>query len=441
VAVSRFSHQREISAVTNSDLRAHPTRMASSPVAPSSTAACSTSPTAATSKRATEEEIDPAASKRPRLHDYTEDRSADALAPDATVYPTISFHCLQRAQKTIHDVIQSYLFIFHVPDDVQGDTKTVAKTAVVSTHPSPSSLTLMFRLLPLLTYVSGTIYQMDEENERWSERRREEVDRGEETGRSSDGDTTELANSDDDATSSTAFTTLLSVLRSQHLLTPRIHTELQRGRVYWQLEREICEQLAQGRRPNVNEVHAASRSKSFDYRVLHLLIYGFLRTEPNDAMLTALSWNEQLVDLHDDLVDYEEDISSNSFNLYRCYVAMYGGDQAQLKVMERIRSMEETFEKCMEALPPSLHLARARFRLRESEAMVSSGSGRADQDASRWVLPAAIENEREWREECRRAEEGHVRMRVDEEEEERGSIAMAASTAAGVAVARTNSLA
>jgi hypothetical protein len=426
----------------------------SSSAAANGTAAAATA--LATSKRTAEDAIEPAAAKRPRLTEARQDQAAAASSHQhAAAYPTVSFHCLQRAQKTIQDVIQSYLFIFHTPEEPDSDSFSAVATAaaampVVTTHPSPQALERMFQLLPLLTYVSGTIYQMDEENEQWSAQRRDAVGSEPRPDASKPAASTNDQTSFDDhlpdpsipppldsdpAPSSTAFSTLLAVLRSQGLLTPRIHTELQKGRVYWQLEREICEQLAQGRRPNLHEVHAASRSKSFDYRVLHLLMHGFLRSEPNEQLMSALAWNEQLVDLHDDLVDYEEDITSNSFNVYRCYVALYG-EEAPMQIMARIHMMEQAFEKAMDALPPQMHRARSRFRLREHEAMHSSG--RPGQDGSVWTIPQAILREAEWMEECRAAEQGDVRMR-QEEEGHTGRDAPAASTATDMAVARSSS--
>ena len=60
--------------------------------------------------------------------------------------------------------------------------------------------------------------------------------------------------------------------------------------------------------------------KSFDYRLLHALLCQ-LSGRPLSAELRAfLTVDETLVDLADDLFDYEEDVAKNTFNVYRCYL-------------------------------------------------------------------------------------------------------------------------
>ena len=121
-----------------------------------------------------------------------------SLLHSVASYPTVSFHSLQRAQKTIADFMQSYLFIFHAqPDRCDSgrtggsgatDSAVAGAAATSAAHcssqsadlglpsptgvPSAATLQLMFRLLPLLTFVSATIYQLDEENEEHNQRQR-----------------------------------------------------------------------------------------------------------------------------------------------------------------------------------------------------------------------------------------------------------------------------
>lgn len=499
---------------------------------------------------------------------------ASPLSHSIASYPTVSFHALQRAQKTIADFMQTYLFIFHAQPDrcdsnaSGGDgsgptdggvadgasapgppssTERSGPAAAAASDlglpsstgvPSGSTLQLMFRLLPLLTFVSATVYQLDEENEEHNQRcriRREQqreneakakgagaaaesvaaaaspavsrstgkrgaddgssvrarshnpkrprldADSGEPASTSSsnsssndssdsedestsDGDSDSDSNSDGVAASSSpSYSVLLSVLRSQGLLTERVHAELRKGLLYWQLERQICAQLhdiaeyrdrkchgpAQSSAPaggrddanadpsvssahafppppspslSLTDVHMASACKSFDYRVLNLLCYGAASpSRPVDeAALRALALNERLVDLHDDLVDYEDDILANSFNIYRCYVAHYGAAEAPAKVAARIQRLEEEFAARMVLLPRHLQDA---FRAREARAMAEdsarSSSGGAGgggggavvgpaaslkQDGSTWTIPPPIANESAWRREVCQAE-------------------------------------
>ena len=88
------------------------------------------------------------------------------------------------------------------------------------------------------------------------------------------------------------------------------------GKLYWQQEREICSKLAaasnqQGSEAalTLKEVHAASESKSFDYRLLNHLLYSLRGEQPDPALLQFLFLDEHLVDIGDDLHDYE--VASN----------------------------------------------------------------------------------------------------------------------------------
>lgn len=363
-------------------------------------------------------------------------------------YPTISFHCLQRAQKTVQDFVQTYLFIFHADEEAEHDgVAASSESALISTHPSAASLQLMFRLLPLLTFVSGTIYQIDEENEEANARRRSRLERRRQRPRQSvsagDGGSQEASSiaaakdkmrqlsaeridlddepsesssssSDesaaDDLPSSKSYAVLCAVLRSQGLLTDRVQTELRKGRLYWQLERELCDRLAHHQSPRIEDVHIASQCKSFDYRVLNLVTYGARGVPPDELILSTLQLNEFLVDLNDDLVDYEDDIASHSFNVYRMYAALYGS-AASTRMMQRINVLESKFATSLARIPPRL---RARFEAREREAMREYG--REGQDGSRWTIPQPILDEQAFRHECDEAEALSRSLQADDAE-------------------------
>ena len=418
--------------------------------------------------------------------------AASPLSLAVASYPTISFLALQRAEKTIADFVQSYLFVFHQPADNQtGGAAAAPSTAnpaaappaspsvsASSAVPSAATLALMFRVLPLLTFVEATIYQLDEENEQHNAQNREQDERKEEeeesheadgsavsakpsrpipaaassssTAASHDSKRARLAsdlrtsdssasgidhtatspdNDDDDITcSSPSYAVLLSVLESQGLLTEGVWQELRKGRLYWQMERQICRKMGEIERwrrgaasavtastsasaaanssppPSLSltDVHLASACKSFDYRVLHLLLFGLTGNPVDDSLLRALSFNERLVDLNDDLVDYEDDIAANSFNVYRAYVCMFGASAPQ-RIVQRIQSLEASYTEAMLAVPP--HLAAA-FRAREQRAMSEYGSsGALRQDGSTWTIPEPILDEHAWRESIRQAEQ------------------------------------
>lgn len=129
-----------------------------------------------------------------------------------------------------------------------------------------------------------------------------------------------------------------AVLRERGLLTEGVRWELLAGQQYWREERRLCALMR--RRPTVppgghaddcgftaDEVLAASAAKSFDYRLLNHLLYALRGVQPDEAALAFLRADELLVDMGDDFLDYEDDITAaggGSFNLLRCFVHLYG---------------------------------------------------------------------------------------------------------------------
>lgn len=88
------------------------------------------------------------------------------------------------------------------------------------------------------------------------------------------------------------------------------HSLLQ-GKLYWQKERAICAYLADfasirnHQSFTLEELHATSEAKSFDYRLLNHLLFSLRGVRPDREMLQFLFVDEHLVDIGDDLHDYE----------------------------------------------------------------------------------------------------------------------------------------
>eukprot|EP00439_Symbiodinium_sp_Y106_P081759 s367_g20.t2 len=125
------------------------------------------------------------------------------------------------------------------------------------------------------------------------------------------------------------FGPLRGVLRERQWLTERLDRELEEGARFWALERKLCTALAtpkaQREQNSINrcDVEEALRLKSFDYRTMNLLLYIMRGEEPNEEHMNFLATSEILVEIGDDLVDYFDDVERNSFNLYRCFLAMF----------------------------------------------------------------------------------------------------------------------
>lgn len=246
---------------------------------------------------------------------------------------TISLLALQRARTTLDDFVSSYCPLHGVqPHDG------------------------LSRFLDVLVYVSASLYELDEANERFC-----------------------LAG---DTTSEPTTTALLRAALAEHdLLDVGIAAELDAGERYWRLERNICSQLLSSQpQLSADDVMTAHSNKSFDYRVLHRVLLRLLRKPVDDALFACLRLDELLVDIGDDFTDYEDDIEKNSFNLLRCFVALHGVEHAPLRCASYISSLEAAHASALAELPDT---TRALFWSRHADASSVPGSGR-------WAMPRLI---------------------------------------------------
>eukprot|EP00198_Chlamydomonas_reinhardtii_P014441 XP_001703778.1 predicted protein [Chlamydomonas reinhardtii] len=140
------------------------------------------------------------------------------------------------------------------------------------------------------------------------------------------------------------------------------------GLRYWELEQHICAALLAAPRPLqapaaqltyelVLECHSA---KSFDYRVLCLLLFRLSGRPHDERLLAFLRLDEMLVDISDDLCDYE---------------------------VERIGALESQHAKLLAGLPEE---SQRHYWSRHQEACDGQG-------ADRWVFPPPIYDEEEYR--------------------------------------------
>ncbi|GIL64075.1 hypothetical protein Vafri_18050 [Volvox africanus] len=277
-----------------------------------------------------------------------------AQRDDPAAITTISFKAMQRARATIEDFSRSYFpYVgLSLPDD-------------------------FFKYLDVLVWVEATIYQLDEDNEQLTE--------------------TGLI---DHQPTAAGIKGICAVLSQQELMDEAVQRELQQGLRYWLLEQDICRRLLHAPRPlqtsaqltaaEVLECHAA---KSFDYRVLCLLLFRLTKKPYDEALLSFLRLDEMLVDISDDLVDYEDDVLANSFNIFRCYIQLYGRE-AELRLVERISSLEEQHGRLLAGLTEDM---REHYWRRHREASEGQGS-------DRWVFPPPIYDEATYRERIEREE-------------------------------------
>ncbi|XP_024516351.1 uncharacterized protein LOC9662590 isoform X4 [Selaginella moellendorffii] len=254
---------------------------------------------------------------------------------------------MERARSTLEDFCRSY-FMFHGLDERH-----------------------VFKHLPILMFVEAFIYQLDDQNE----------------------NAIQLSGSG--ALGADPFLALRQVLMNKNLLTERIEKELEDGVEYWLLERTLCKALSSSSSSEISasDVLRAVRLKSFDYRVLNLLLYRLRDEEVNEVHFNFLKTSELLVEISDDLYDYEEDVVDNSFNILRMFVSLYGAKTAPAKLASLISEIEREYENLVKQLEPGL---AARYQKRCEEAVKEGGSN-SKHLLGCWTIPHIIQDEAAYR--------------------------------------------
>lgn len=300
---------------------------------------------------------------------------SDKIVPDPSKMgsedmPMIGLDAMQRANSTLEDFCRSY-FMFHKMDPHQ-----------------PQS---MFRYLPILSFTESYIYQLDNLNERLLQ---PSVGKD----RSSCCEYSVEAKQSWELTSVRMMTNdpfrPLCILLQQHgLLTDRVREEFTSGVEYWYLERKLCHALGSKQEISVEDVTRAIHLKSFDYRVLNLLLYQLRGEKVNDMHMEFLSLSEFLVEISDDLFDYEDDVLENSFNILRMFNGIYGSSAAPAMLAKIITEAEEKYDSLLKALDPELSL---NYQKRCEEA-TKEGGKTSGPSLGTWSIPPVIEDEELYR--------------------------------------------
>ncbi|KMT08757.1 hypothetical protein BVRB_6g134830 isoform A [Beta vulgaris subsp. vulgaris] len=279
----------------------------------------------------------------------------------------IGLDAMQRANSTLEDFCRSY-FMFHGMD-----------------VKSPASI---FKYLPMLSFTESFIYQLDTLNEKMVNVTMNKVIIRD--GRSNEEAYTTLACSFNKDFESDPFRPLTLLLQYHGLLTERIREELKYGEEYWDLERRLCgasEQIS------IEDVMRAIHLKSFDYRVLNLLLYQLRGEEVDDLHMEFLTVSEFLVEISDDLFDYEEDVLENNFNVLRMFIRIYGPSAAPTMLAKYITEAEEKYEKLSQALDPQICLS---YQKRCEEA-TREGGKISGYSLGSWSIPPLIVDEELYR--------------------------------------------
>jgi hypothetical protein len=254
----------------------------------------------------------------------------------------LSAHSLQKSRSTLQDFVLS-IFMFH-----------------------DLLMTDFLCFMDVLFFVEASLYEIDEVYEESLETSKQIIAK-DGTPRASEelGDETLKKDALEAAVGSNeVLKNCITFLKQKGLFSVHVEEQFKFGIEYWALEQQLCSKLSESLDPETMILKAkrAISLKSFDYRVLHLLLYG-LTGRPRQADLTE--WLDRyvtLVEVEDDLNDYHKDICKNSFNIYRMFVRAYAG-QAPDEMRAFIKVLETQYLELREkvGLSPALlarHMAR-----------------------------------------------------------------------------------
>lgn len=316
--------------------------------------------------------------------------------------PAVGLKAMEKARSTLEDFCRSY-FMFHDMD------------ARDPAH--------VFKFLPILQFVESYIYDLDESNEDELHRSVQFVARGalersfslrsvDEpretahlfTGESSSGSAAYFQSCSDEELEAhdgeldglrsgvDPLGELRDVLSSRGLMTDRIEAELRDGVEYWKLERKLCGLVTMGRKVNMQDVFKTIELKSFDFRILNNLLYSLTHRMVDETHMEFLRVAEFLVEIADDLFDYEDDVRKNSFNVLRMLVYACGPTEAPAVLANFISTKEREYQRLLDKLEPGL---AERFQERCKEAAKEGGFKETSKSGSwgAWTIPPLIVDE------------------------------------------------
>ncbi|MCL7050901.1 hypothetical protein MKW94_012739, partial [Papaver nudicaule] len=139
----------------------------------------------------------------------------------------------------------------------------------------------------------------------------------------------------------------------------------------------------------IEDVMRAIHLKSFDYRVLNLLLYQLRRMKVNDLHMEFLSVSEFLVEVSDDLFDYEDDVVENSFNILRMFVGIYGASKAPSMLAQCITEAEEKYVRLSKTLEENL----SSYCWQRCEEATREGGKNSLHSFGTWHIPTVISDE------------------------------------------------
>lgn len=145
------------------------------------------------------------------------------------------------------------------------------------------------------------------------------------------------------------LSTLYTFLNDHNLFDSYIDHQLRDGLLYYKLEQWCLYCISDASLKyllNEHTIQKCNSLRSFDFRILNLLLYQLNRAKYDEDILDFFYIREILGEIVDDIPSYQDDILKNAFNSYRMYIQLYGeAKSAQTKFQEYLLDIQHQYCK------------------------------------------------------------------------------------------------
>ncbi len=139
---------------------------------------------------------------------------------------------------------------------------------------------------------------------------------------------------------------LMKLLKELGLYSDKIEKEADNLTEYWNLEN----QLIKGIDITHERLLDAIRLRPSDVMMLHHICQKIKGISLNDQVWQAIQGIEIIRDIEADLMQYENDVKNNDFNIYRMFIKLHKGDARKL-LQDELNGRKLAYQKTIDQLP------------------------------------------------------------------------------------------
>lgn len=138
---------------------------------------------------------------------------------------------------------------------------------------------------------------------------------------------------------------IIDVLKARNLYHPLIEQEFKNLGKYFELESQLLSHEAVA----YADIIQATELRTSDIRALHGILVQVANKTYAQNTFDVMWPLELLIDVHDDIADYKDDVDKNNYNTYRMFVKLYG-KKAPDYLKKELARYESLFAKRLDNL-------------------------------------------------------------------------------------------